>query len=57
VTVRSPTEIDVLLDTTTAFVPNGTLASYPLWVWNPGGTPAPQRSNQRLDAFTITAAP
>ncbi len=57
VTVRSPTQIDVLLDTTTAFVPNGASASYSLWVWNPGGTPAPQRSGQQLDAFTITSAP
>ncbi len=57
VTVVSPTRIDVLLDTTTAFVPGTGSASYSLWVWNPGGSPAPQRSNQRLNAFTLTLAP
>ena len=57
VTVVSPTRIDLLLDTQTAFVPGGASASYSLWVWNPGGSPPPQRSNQLLNAFTITAAP
>jgi hypothetical protein len=49
VTVVSPTRIDLLLDTSTAFP-----ATYSLWLWNPGGTPAPQRSNALTDAFTIT---
>jgi len=49
VTVVSPARIDVLLDTATAFP-----ATYSVWVWNPGGSPAPQRSPPLVDAFTIT---
>jgi hypothetical protein len=49
VTVTSPTRIDALFDTTAA-IP----ATYSFWVQNPGGSPAPQRSNQLVDAFTIT---
>jgi MYXO-CTERM domain-containing protein len=52
VTVTSSTRIDVQLDTTSA-VP----ATYSLWIWNPGGSPAPQRSIPLLNAFTITPAP
>ncbi len=49
VTVVSSTQIDLLIDTTAALP-----ATYSFWVWNPGGSPAPQRSNRLLDAFTIT---
>jgi MYXO-CTERM domain-containing protein len=52
VTVVSATQIDLLIDTTAALP-----TTYSFWVWNPGGSPAPQRSNQLLDAFTITPAP
>jgi MYXO-CTERM domain-containing protein len=48
VTVTSSTRIDVLLDTTAALP-----ATYSFWVWNPGGSPAPQRSNPL--AFTVSA--
>ena len=51
-TVKSATQIELLIDTTAALP-----TSYSLWIWNPGGSPAPQRSNQLLDAFTITPAP
>ena len=50
VTVTSATQIDVLLDTTSALP-----TTYSFWVWNPGGSPAPQRSNTLT--FTITALP
>jgi hypothetical protein len=48
-TVTSSTRIDLLIDTTAALP-----TTYSLWVWNPGGSPPPQRSNQLLDAFTVT---
>ena len=31
-----------------------TQGTYSVWVWNPGGTPSPQRSNRLADAFRIT---
>jgi hypothetical protein len=49
VTVTSATRLDVRLDTTAA-VPG----TYSFWVWNPGGSPSPQRSNRLTGAFTIT---
>jgi MYXO-CTERM domain-containing protein len=50
VTVSSATTIDVLLDTTSALP-----ATYQVWVWNPGGSPAPMRSNTR--SFSVAPAP
>jgi hypothetical protein len=52
--VRSPTEIVVQLDTLSAVA--GT--TYYVAVWNPGGSPPPQKSNgcaapTTLPAFTI----
>jgi len=49
VSVDSPTQLTVQLDTTAA-VPG----TYSVWVWNPGGTPSPQRSNRLADAFRIS---
>jgi hypothetical protein len=57
VEVRSPTEIVVQLDTLSAVaLPGGT--KYYIAVWNPGGSPPPQKSNgcavpTSLPSFTI----
>jgi hypothetical protein len=49
VSVDSASQLTVQLDTTAA-VPG----TYSVWVWNPGGSPSPQRSNRLTDAFRIT---
>ncbi len=49
VAVDTASQLTVQLDTTAA-VPG----TYSVWVWNPGGSPSPQRSNTLPGAFRIT---